>query len=260
MRNMTLVAATVSGVALAQALFPSAASAEELQLHGGGHFQGAGQPLVEAFTAKTRMTAAYTPGNTGDGGFRERLENGAEIDVIVLNRPDMDRQIEAGLIRRGSDVDFAQDGYGIATLKSSPIPDISTPEKLREAFLAAKAVGRRAPDPGSNSGRISQQVLIDLGILDQMEGKSVFITDPTSALEAGDVDLIIWSYTEILRAPELANVGPLPTGLGEYVTQAVAIPASAKNVEEAESFIRFLTSEDGAAVLSQWGMQALPVE
>jgi molybdate transport system substrate-binding protein len=246
---------SVAFVAAACAALAAPAGAQEVQLHGGGHFQGAGQPLVEAFTAMTGTPAAYTPGNTGDGGFRERLDAGAEIDVIVLNRADMDRQIEAGLIRPGSDVDFAIDGYGVATRKGAPVPDISTPEQLREVFLNAKAVGRRAPDPDSNSGRISQQVLIDLGILDQMQDKSVYITDPTSAIESADADFVIWSYTEILRAPEIENVGPLPRGVGEYVTQAVAIPASAKNVSQAEAFISFLTSPDGAAVFDDWGMQ-----
>ena len=261
MRKTTLMAAAMAFIPLLFSTSASAAEVAELQLHGGGHFQGVGQPLVEAFAAKTRIAATYVPGNTGGGAFAERLDASAQIDVIVLNSRDMERQVAAGsLIRPGSDVVFAEDGYGLATLRTRPMPDISTTEKLREVLLNASAVGRRFPDPEGNSGRIAQQFLVDLGILDEMEGeKTVIIDDLTSDLEAGRVDFVIWSYTEILRRENLHGA-PMPRELGGYVTQAIAIPANAQRVTEAEAFIDFVTSPDGAAILSQWGMEALPAK
>ncbi len=257
MRKTMLVAIAM---AFAPLLFASSAGAAELRLHGGGHFQGAGQPFVEAFTEKTGIAASYTPGNTGGGGFLRRLNAGEQIDVIVLNREDMGRQVEAGLIKPDSAVNFARDGYGVAVLEGMPKPDISTPEKLRTALLAANAVGRQEPDPAHHSGIIVQQFLIDLGILDEMEEKTVIITDSTSALVEGKADFVIWSFTEILRNPDLEAAGPIPAELGGYVTQAVGIPESSQNVANAEAFIQFITSADGEAVYSNWGMEALPQE
>src|SRR6516164_7645119 len=50
-----------------------AAAAADLRLFGGGHFQGSGQPLVEAFSHRTGIAASYTPGNTGGAALKRRL-------------------------------------------------------------------------------------------------------------------------------------------------------------------------------------------
>jgi molybdate transport system substrate-binding protein len=258
MRKAALILAVASFIPLLFSTAASAADAMVMQLHGGGHFQGAGQPLVEAFTAKTGIKAAYVPGNTGDEAFKERLDAGQQIDVIVVNSEDMVRHVAGGgLIRPGSDVVFARDGYGLATLKSKPMPDISTTEKLRQVLLSAKAVGRRAPDSG-NSGRISNQFLVDLGILPQMQGaKTVYIENATADLEAGKVDFVFWSYTEILRNERLHGAA-VPSELGGYVTQAIGIPASAKRVADAQAFITFIQGPEAAAILKRWGMEQMP--
>src|SRR5579871_853044 len=44
---------------------PGSAGAAELRLYGGGHFQGSGKSVAEAFVKKTGVAASYTPGNTG---------------------------------------------------------------------------------------------------------------------------------------------------------------------------------------------------
>lgn len=255
MRKIVLVAAAM---AFAPLSLSNSAGAAEVNLHGGGHFQGAGQPLVEAFTAKTGGAANYTPGNTGSGGFLERLNAGAEIDVIVLNEEDMEQQVAAGLVRPESVVRFARDGYGMGVRKGAPIPDVSTADKFREALLNARAIGRRFPDPESNSGRIVELFLDNLGILDEAREKTVYIDNSSEALVAGEVDVVLWSYTEILRADAMDGVGMFPPELSEYVTQAVGIPTGGENVADAQAFIDFMTSLEGGAILTRWGMDPLP--
>jgi molybdate transport system substrate-binding protein len=258
MRKAALTIAMFTIVPLVFAVPAMAAEALEMQLHGGGHFQGAGQPLVEAFTAKTGIPATYVPGNTGDGEFLERIHAGSQIDVIVVNSAEMPGYVAGGVMLPGTDVVFAEDGYGLATLRDRPMPDISTVEKLRDVLLNARAVGRREASPTSNSGRIANQFLIDLGIHEQMQGeKTVFIDNANDALESGQVDYVIWSYTEILRNDALHGAA-MPRELGGFVTQAVAIPVGAKRIDEARQFIEFMTSPEGGAVLHQWGMELVP--
>ena len=257
---MRKIIAGALAIAFAPLLFAGSAGAAEVGLHGGGHFQGAGQPLVEAFTAKTGGAANYTPGNTGSGGFLERLNAGAEIDVIVLNQEDMERQVAAGLIRPESVINFVRDGYGMGVRKGAPIPDVSTPDKFREALLNARAIGRRFPDPEGNSGRIVELFIDNLGILPQVQEKTVFIDNSSEALVSGEVDVVLWSYTEVLRAEAMDGAGSFPPELSEYVTQAVAIPSSSENVADAQAFINFMTSPEGGAILNRWGMEPLPAD
>ena len=232
--------------------------AAELRLYGGGHFQGSGKAVAEAFAKKTGMAAVYTPGNTGGGGMVRRLKAGEQMDVIVMTSDDMETQVKAGLIRGDSVVPFARDGMGIAVLKGTPKPDVSSKEKLRAALLAAKAVGMQDPDPAHHSGLIVHQILADLGVVDEVTKKAVIITDPASALVAGKVDFTIWSLPELMTQAKLDVAGPVPSELGGYTNESVGILTSSKNPDEAKAFIQFISSPDGRAVWTKTGLAPMP--
>jgi molybdate transport system substrate-binding protein len=239
-------------------LFLSSANAAELRLYGGGHFQGSGKAVVDAFAKKTGIAASYTPGNTGGGGMARRLKAGEQMDVIVMTTHDMEAQVKAGLIRADSVAHFARDGMGIAVLKGAPKPDVSTKEKLRTALLAAKAVGIQDPDPAHHSGLIVHQILSDLGVVDEVTKKAVIIADPASALVAGKVDFTVWSLPELMTQAKLDVAGPVPAELGGYTDESVGILTSAQNPDQAKEFIRFITSADGRAAWTKTGLAPMP--
>ena len=119
MRNSLLAIAVAAILPLFAA---NSAGAAELRLYGGGHFQGSGKTVAEAFTKKTSIAATYTPGNTGRGGMARRLKAGEQIDVIVMTTDDMQTQGTARLIRADSVVQIGRDGMGIAVLKGATKP------------------------------------------------------------------------------------------------------------------------------------------
>jgi len=252
MRKITLMAGMIVPLLLA-----TSAGAAELKLFGGGHFQGSGKGVAEAFTKSTGIAASYTPGNTGGGGMARRLKAGEQMDVIVMTSDDMATQVKAGLIKADSAVTFARDGMGVAVLKGAPKPDVSSKEKLRAALLAAKAVGIQDPDPAHHSGVIVQKILGDLGVLDQVTKKAVIITDASSALVAGKVDLSIWSLPELMTQAKLDVAGPVPAELGGYTEEAVGVLTSAQNPSEAQAFIKFISSDQGRATWTKTGLVPL---
>jgi molybdate transport system substrate-binding protein len=239
------------------ALNAASAGAAELKLFGGGHFQGSGAALVAAFSKATGIAASYTPGNTGGGGLKKRLDAGEKMDVVVLNRDDMNRQVKAGLIRPGSVADFARDGMGVAVLKGARKPDISTRDKLRAVLLAAKAVGVQDPDPAHHSGVVVRQMLLDLGILDQVMKKAVIIKDSSSDLVAGRVELSFWALPEILEQPKLDLAGPVPADLGGFTIQSIGVLTGSESPADAQAFIKFLTSHEAQAVWTRTGLLPL---
>jgi len=257
MRTTTLVAAAAALVTL---LFATTAGAQELRLAGGGHFQGSGAALAEAFSQKTGIATLYTPGNTGNGGMARRMDGGEVMDVVVLNRDDMNEQTAAGLIKPDSVVSFGSDRMGLAVRKGAPKPDISTPEKLRATLVAARAVGMQEPDPMGHSGANILHILTTLGIFDEIKAKAVIIRNATDALVAGTVDISFWSYPELLEREQIDVAGPTPPELGGFTEQAVGIPARNQNDAHARAFIQFLTSADGAAVYTQHGLDPLPAQ
>ena len=254
MRKTAFVALAMAVVPL---LFATSAGAAELRLYGGGHFQGAGAPLAEAFTAKTSMAASYTPGNTGNGGINTRLAAGEVIDIIVMNRGELDEQVRMGVIKADSVVSFASDRMGLAVPKGAAKPDISTPEKLRAALLAARAVMTRRVEPDGNSGKNIQTILTNLGIADEVNRKAVISDDRTPIAERR-VDIGFWSYPELLRQTEVDVLGPVPGSLGGFTEQAVGIlTRNTANDAAARAFIQFLTSPDGGAVYQRYGLEPL---
>ena len=252
----TLFAITVA--AILPLFSVTSVNAAELKLFGGGHFQGSGKAVAEAFAKETGIAATYTPGNTGGGAMVRRLKAGEQMDVVVMTSDDMEHQAKAGLIKAETVVKFARDGMGVAVLKGAPKPDISSKEKLRAALLAAKAVGIQDPDPAHHSGVIVHQMLSDLGVLDEVTKKAVIITDPASALVARKVDFSIWSLPELMTQAKLDVAGPVPPELGGYTTEAVGILSTSKNPKEAEQLIRFLSSSDGRATWTKTGLEPIP--
>src|SRR5262249_23529099 len=253
MRNSTLTA----GIAIVPLLLVTSAGAAELKLFGGGHFQGSGKGVAEAFTKTTGIAATYTPGNTGGGGMARRLKAGEQMDVIVMTSDDMATQVKAGLIKADSVVQFARDGMGVAVLKGAAKPDVSTKEKLRAVLLAAKAVGIQDPDPAHHSGVIVQQLLKQLGVLDEVTKKAVIIKDASSDLVAGKVDVSIWSMPELMTQTEVDLVGPVPAELGGFTEESVGILSSAQNVSEAQAFVKFISSDQGRAAWMKTGLVPL---
>jgi molybdate transport system substrate-binding protein len=162
-----------------------------------------------------------------------------------------------GVVKGDSVVSFASDRMGLAVPKGAPKPDISTPEKLRAALLAARAVMTRKVEPDGNSGRNIQTILTNLGIADQVNRKAVE-SDDRSPIVQKRVDIGFWSYPELLRQDEVDVVGVVPAELGGYTVQAIGVPTrNTQNDRAARQFIDFIRSPEGAAVYRPHGLEPL---
>jgi len=245
-------------MAVAPLLFGTSAGAQELKLFGGGHFQTAGQPLAEAFSENSGIATSYTGGNTGNGGMMRRIEAGEIIDVIVINRDEMDEQAAAGNIKPDSVASFGRDRMGLAVPAGGPVQDISTPQKLRDVLLAAKSVGMQEPDPMGHSGKNILDVLTNLGIAEEITRKNLIYERGTDAFSDGSIDIGFWSYPELLRREGIEVLGPTPLELGGFTEQAVGIPTTTQNDADARAFIQYLISADAEAVYRHYGLDPLP--
>src|SRR5438552_14495265 len=90
------------------------------------------------------IRASYAP----SGALIPRFERGEPVDVFLTDAPAIDRLIQQGKIVGGR-INLARTGIGICVRKGAPKPDVSTPEALRRALLAANTIGHAAPAGGS---------------------------------------------------------------------------------------------------------------
>src|SRR5262249_17611958 len=96
-------------------------------------------PPVEPAHGHT-LRAGYGP----SGALIPRLDRGEPVDVFLTESAAIDELIKRGKVVAGRS-DLARTGIGIAVRKGAPKPDVSSPEALKRALLAARSVGHAAP-------------------------------------------------------------------------------------------------------------------
>src|SRR5262249_47912399 len=77
------------------------------------------------------------------------------FDAVILSVPAMDNHDEAGDLAPMSRVALARVGVGVVVKEGGPVPDVSTPEKLKAAVLAARSLTYTDPATPNTSGAIA---------------------------------------------------------------------------------------------------------
>src|SRR5262245_781071 len=70
-----------------------------------------------------------------------KLKEGAQADLVITTPETIDDLTKSGKVRAGSGLEFVRSGAGVAVRAGARKPDVSTPEALKAALLAAKTVG-----------------------------------------------------------------------------------------------------------------------
>src|SRR5262249_14761866 len=104
------------------------------------------------------------------GGLARRLNGGGGGDLIVVGSKG-----RGGLSKQGKGAPRrparARTGIGIAVRKGAPKPDVSSPEALRRALLAAKSNAHTAPAGGGVTAAHVMGVFAKLGIAAEVAPK-----------------------------------------------------------------------------------------
>src|SRR5262249_19628567 len=183
-----------------------------------------------------------------------KMKEGAQADVVVTTPATIDDLVAAGRVVANTRVDFVRSGAGVAVRAGAPKPNISTPEALKAAVLAARTVGySQGP-----SGVHFMTVLERLGITDQVKAKGVVppLGSRVGTLIAeGKAEIGVQQITELLQIPGIDFVGALPKELQANIVYSTATPTSAKEKAGAGAFIKFLSSEPALPVVKKVGLE-----
>jgi molybdate transport system substrate-binding protein len=153
-----------------------------------------------AFERASALTLAVTVVETGE--IRRRLLAGDAYDVVIVPAAVQDELIAAGAVMPGP-APVIRLGFGLAA-RAGAAPDVSTPEALRRAFLAADKVLITDPATGGISGVHLMKVLDRLGIAEAMKGKLVAGRGRelhAARVVAGEADLAVQAEHEIRSVP-----------------------------------------------------------
>jgi len=200
------------------------------------------------------IRAAYGP----SGALLPRFERGDPVDLFLTDTRALGMLIGQGKVL-GSPVEIAKTGIGIAVKKGAPHPDVSTPEALKRALLAAKSVGYASTAGGSITGGHLLRMFEKLGIADQIAAKSKFAMGGTDSrvsvlVSSGEAEIGMQQASELLDNPGVEVIGMLPAELQQISIYAGAITASAKQPDAARALIALLATPSSQAVFKAKGL------
>ena len=186
---------------------------------------------------------------------KKRIEDGEAFDVAILTSEVIDDLAKAGKIAAGTRTEIARCGIGIGVRAGSAKPDIRTPDALKTALLAAKSI-TYAQDGASRIYILQMQD--KLGIADKMKAKTIPEQGSVRAnarVADGSAEMVLTLVSEILPAPGVQLVGPLPAEVQHYVNFAEGIGPNSKNTEAGKALVKFFASSAVAPTLKAKGME-----
>ena len=207
---------------------------------------GAVKSVVSALGAEfERDTGAKLNFSFGTAGsLRERIKDGETADLVVLSESAIAELAKLGLVVADSVVDVGCTVTGVVTREGGPVPDISTPDAFKRAFLNARSVAYTDPKAGGSGGIMFAALLEKLGIADAINKKAVLGKsghDVTTSIAEGRADIGTTFISEVLPVKGAMVVGPLPGDLHIANTYTAAIHAQATARRAAEGLLQKLT-------------------
>ena len=174
--------------------------------------------------------------------------------MFLLVGSALDTLLQNGLAAPGSRVDLARSPIGIAVRAGAPVPDISTPDKLRTVLLAAKSV---AYSDSASGVYIQAQLFKKLGIEPQMAGKARMIpATPVGEIVArGEAELGFQQGAELLPVPGISFAGLLPPSLQQVTVYAAGLSARAADPVAGRALIQYMASPAAEPTLQKEGLQ-----
>jgi molybdate transport system substrate-binding protein len=246
-------AAAVAGWLSAAVLMGSAAQAAEINVIASTAMREVLEELVPMFerASGNKVVLSFQSGSL----LPVKVKEGAQADLVVTTPATIDELVAAGKVVANTRVDFVRSGAGVAVRAGAPKPDISTPEALKKALLAAKSVGySQGP-----SGVHFMSVLARLGIADQVKAKGVVPplgTRVGTLIAKGEAEIGVQQITELIQIPGIDFVGPLPKELQANIIYATATPTSAKERDAAAALVKFLSSEQALPIIRKLGLES----
>ncbi|BDD93287.1 solute-binding periplasmic protein [Pandoraea sp. NE5] len=254
-----LLAALGAGIALTTLLGATSASAEDLHVMNSGGFTAAYKLLLPKFEASSgdHVDTAWGPSmGKAPEAIPNRLARGESADAVIMVGYALDGLIKAGKVRADSRVDLADSRIGVVVKSGDVVPDVSTPEKLKAALLAAKSV---AYSDSASGVYVERELFKKLGIVDQMRGKSVMVqkTPVAEKVAAGDYALGLQQVSELLPVKGAAFAGKIPESLQSVTRFAGGVPVNAPHPDEAKKLLTYLAAPAVAKEVESTGLDPL---
>jgi molybdate transport system substrate-binding protein len=248
---IVLIAAAAAGLALA-----GPTGATEIKVLAGSAVQPVMLDLTPKFEQASGHKVTFDYGTVG--GMAERVRKGEAADVAIVSGSQAEFLEKEGKIVAGSRRDFAKVGVGVFVRKGVPKPDIGSVEAFRRTVLAAKSIGYNDPAAGAPVSLYLVGAFERLGIAAEMTPKTVAFKQRSERFEAvarGDVELGFNQISEIVAAPGVDLVGPLPAEIQNYTVLSAGVVVASQQRDAAMALIEFISSAAAMDIMTSRGFE-----
>ena len=195
------------------------------------------------------------------GGIARRFIGGEPADVIVIDSGALDDLIRQGKVLPDPTA-VARTGIGICVRKGAPRPDVSTPEALKRALLAAKSIAHTAPAGGGITAAHIMKLFERLGIAAEVAPKIKLAAGGPNGrvsvlVSSGEAEIGLQQVSELMSNPDVDVIGMLPAELQQITTYAAGVAASAKQADAARALIQALIAPSAKPIFKAKGLEPL---
>ena len=147
------------------------------------------------------------------GATEQRFRADPDAAILITTVPLIRNAENSGALKDGTSILLGSTVAGVAVPPGSKKPDVSSPEKLKAALIAAKRVAVSDPARGATVGTHFMKVIEGLGIKDEVMKKTTLASDGIETVHMvleGKADIGVSQSSEILQGSPDAFAGAFP--------------------------------------------------
>lgn len=202
---------------------------------------------------KESQPASIVAEAAGGVEVARRVAAGETVDVVVLASDAIDTLIKGGQLSAASRIDLMSSQIAVAVPAGAPHPGLADEAAVKAAVIAAASISFST----GPSGRYLEKLFDRWGILDSLRARIVVPPPgmPVARLVAsGEVRLGFQQLSELLGAPGIDLLGPLPAPIQQLTTFTGAVTSACRNPGAAHALLSFLASAPLDALKQRLGM------
>jgi len=187
--------------------------------------------------------------------LKQRIERGEPFDLAVLTSEAIGELIKEGNVAAFSRSELARCGIGLGKRANAPKPDILTVEALKRTLHNAKSI--TFAEAGASRPHLDK-MFAQFGMADEMKAKTAFqpsSVESNKLVSEGKAQYVLTLVSEILPAPGVDLVGPLPAEVQSYVSFAAGASTKPAHAGAEKALLKFLTSAAVAPVFKAKGLE-----
>jgi molybdate transport system substrate-binding protein len=185
----------------------------------------------------------------------KRVQAGEDFDLVILAADAIDRLIDQGQLLPGR-VDLARSGVAAAVRQGAAPPDISSVDALKRAVLEAPRIGYSTGPSGTALLELFKRWGLHEALAPRLLQAKAGV--PVAAMVAtGEVALGFQQLSELMGAPGITLVGPLPEAVQITTVFSAGIGVRSRQIDAARAFLSFMVGPQAADAKRQQGMDAI---